>query len=114
AVEKHLEYTKGFWGMIAAGYRLSDLLGKNNPQTDALRFIENIVGPVQSLLWGHLSVDDFEQYTQHINFRMPSNILTACVAEARQLFNYWNQLVMGQQLVLEWTLPINQELKISI
>ncbi|MCE7053882.1 hypothetical protein LZF95_04265 [Algoriphagus sp. AGSA1] len=40
AVEKKLKYEKGFWGMQAQGYRFNRLFGKDNPQSNELRFIE--------------------------------------------------------------------------
>lgn len=48
-VEKNLQYSKGFWGMLSQGHSFKEQIGKDNPQTNELRFIEQIVGPVQSV-----------------------------------------------------------------
>jgi hypothetical protein len=48
-VERNLKYTKGFWGMLSLGHSFKELFGKDNPQTTELRFIAQIVGPIQSI-----------------------------------------------------------------
>src|SRR4051812_47000069 len=48
AVEKNLQYTNGFWGMLSQGYSFKQLFGKENPLTTDLRFVEQLVGPIQS------------------------------------------------------------------
>ena len=111
AVEKNLGYTNGFWGMLSQGYTLSALFGKDNPQTEELRFIEKIVGPVQSVYSGHTPKEDFQNYTAHLDFTMTANVLSACLTEIRTIIENWEQLVVGQQLILVFTLKIANEQK---
>ena len=104
AVENNLEYKKGFWGMLSQGYTFSELFGKNNPQTEELRFIEQVVGPIQSVYSGHILKQDFEQYIKHLNFTMTENILERCLADIRAIIEKWEQLAVEQQLILEFNL----------
>ena len=110
-VEKNLGYTNGFWGMLSHGYTFSALFGKDNPQTEELRFIEQIVGPVQSAYSGHIPKKDFEQYISHLNITLSESVLSTCLTEIRTIIEHWEQLVVGQQLILEFTLKIANEQK---
>lgn len=101
-VEKNLGYSTGFWGMLAKGYSFGELLGKDNPLTAELRFIEQLVGPVQSVFSGNIPKEKFGMFIQHIDFKMPENMLDNCLTEIDTLMKQWQQLAIGQQLVLEW------------
>lgn len=103
-VEKNLAYSKGFWGMLSQGHTFNELLGKENPLTVELRFIEQIVGPVQSVHWGHIPKENFEQSIRHLNFTVSENILNSCLTEIKTIIESWGQLQAGQQLTLEWKL----------
>jgi len=104
-VEKNLEYSKGFWGMLSKGHSFNELFGKDNPQTTELRFIEQIVGPVQSVYWGHIPKHNFGQFTAHLNFTMRDDILNTCIAEIEAIMEDWKQLPTGHTLTLDWKLP---------
>ena len=102
AVEKILNYPNGFWGMLAQGYSFNELFGKSNPMISGLRFIEKIVGPVQSVYSGHIPIEDFNQYISHLNFTINENDLTSCLAEIKTILNAWEQLPIGEKLTLEF------------
>jgi hypothetical protein len=104
AVEKNLQYTKGFWGMLSLGHSFKELFGKDNPQTTELRFIEQIVGPIQSVYWGHINKQNFEEHIRHLDFTMTENILTSCLTEINLIIENWRQLPVGKELTLEWNL----------
>lgn len=108
-VEKNLNYSKGFWGMLSQGYSFQSLFGKDNPQTAELRFIEQIVGPVQSAYWGHIHPTDFEQTISHLDFSISENLLHACLSEITAIIENWEQLPIGQQLIIEWKLTDSPE-----
>lgn len=101
-VEKNLQYSKGFWGLLSLGHSFKELFGKDNPQTTELRFIEQIVGPVQSVYWGHIPKQNFEEHISHLDFTVTENILTSCLTEINSIIENWQQLPVGQQLTLEW------------
>jgi hypothetical protein len=101
-VEKNLQYPRGFWGMLAQGHSFKELVGKENPQTTELRFIEQIVGPVQSAHWGHIPRQNFEEHIRHLDFTMTADILTSCLEEIDSIIENWRQLAVGKQLILEW------------
>jgi hypothetical protein len=101
-VEKNLQYSKGFWGMLSKGYALNELFGKDNPQTTELRFIEKIVGPVQSTYLGYIPRQHFEEFIKHLDFTMPESILNTCLTEIETTVKKWEQLSTGQRLTLEW------------
>jgi hypothetical protein len=103
-VEKNLKYVNGFWGMLSQGYSFNDLFGKDNPQTTELRFIEQIVGPVQSVHWGHLPQQNFEERVRHLDFKMTDTVLTSCLTEINSIIGNWQQLSIGQRLTLDWNL----------
>jgi hypothetical protein len=103
-VEKNLTYANGFWGMLSQGHSFKELFGKDNPQTTDLRFIEQIVGPVQSVYWGHIPQQNFNDYTRHLDFTLTETVLTSCLTEINSLLENWQQLPLGQQLTLEWNL----------
>ena len=102
AVEKILNYQNGFWGMLAQGYTFSELFGKNNPMTSGLRFIEQIVGLVQSVYSGHIPIKDYNQYISHLNFTIYENDLISCLSEVNTILNAWEVLPIGEQLTLEF------------
>ncbi len=101
-VEKELGYANGFWGMLAQGYSFPELFGKENSLTAELRFMEKIVGPVQSVFLGHIPPADFPIYIEHLNFDLEDHFLEDCLAELKQLTARWEQLATGQSLSLEW------------
>lgn len=102
SVEKNIEYKKGFWGMLSQGYSFNELFGKDNPQTEELRFIEQIVGPIQSVFSGHIPKADFDQYIGHLDFVIKESILDKCLADIRTIIEKWEQLAIGQQITLEF------------
>ena len=101
-LEKNLQYSKGFWGMLSQGHSFKELFGKDNPQSNELRFIEQIVGPVKSVYWGHIPKQNFEEYIRHLDFIMTDNILNSCLDEINSIMENWRQLSAGEQLMLEW------------
>lgn len=101
-VEKNLKYSKGFWGMLSLGHAFNALLGKNNPQTSELRFIEQIVGPVQSVYWGHLKKENFKEHILHLDFALSEEVLSSCLTEINAIMEDWRQLPVGQKLILLW------------
>lgn len=104
AVEKNLQYSKGFWGLLSSGHSFNELFGKENPLTRELRFIEQIVGPVQSIYYGHMRKEDFEQFVKHLNFKVPKTVLQASLNEVRIIMNNWEKLSWGETMRLEWKL----------
>ena len=101
-VEQALNYEKGFWGMLAAGYPAAALFGRDNPETEELRFIEKIVGPVQSTFAGNIPVSDFSYYIDYLNFPFPQETLERCLEQIGGIMADWRLLLPGQALRLEW------------
>ena len=101
-VEKNLGYSKGFWGMLSNGYAFNELFGKENPLTAELRFIEKVVGPVQSVFLGYIPTQHFPMYLSHLNFDFKEGLLETCIAEIKSILEEWEQLKFGQMLSLEW------------
>lgn len=104
AVEKHLKYNHGFWGMLSKGHTFDKLFGKDNPQTVELRFIEQIVGPIQSLYSGHIAKQLFARNIEHLNVEVSENVLNRCLFEIETIMDNWKNLSVGQELILEWHL----------
>lgn len=101
-VEKNLGYSKGFWGMLSNGYSFKELFGKENPLTTELRFIEKIVGPVQSVFLGYLRKQDFSIHLSHVDFNFNQKLLENCLAEIKSIVMEWDKLEFGNTLTLEW------------
>lgn len=102
-VEQSLNYDKGFWGMLAAGHSFSELAGKDNPMTDELRFIEKIVGPVQSVVSGHVALEAFPDYTAYLNSELAAKLPVAeVVAQINTLMQQWDSLSHGQSIALQF------------
>lgn len=97
-----LHYHEGFWGMLAAGYALNGLAGKQNADTEALRFIERIVGPVSMVCLGHINADAFAESVQHLDFTLPEGFLDQAVQRVRQLMDHWGKLPFEGIMVLQW------------
>jgi hypothetical protein len=70
-VEAELGTPDGFWGMLAQGYRIEQLVGKTNHLTEKLRTIECIVGGIQSVYSKHMDELFFRNYIQKINYDLP-------------------------------------------
>jgi hypothetical protein len=102
AVEKHLAYANGFWGMLSQGFSFGELFGKDNMQAKELRLIEEVVGPVQSVYWGHIRKEDFQQFIEHTGFDVPEGVLDACLGEIEGILRMWEPLSVGESLALEW------------
>ena len=107
--ERELNYPLGFWGMLAKGAAINELNGKTNPQTAELRFIEQLVGPVQSVYSGHIPEQLFEQFVAHLDFSIPANFLRDCLSALSSITAAWEALPLGGQLALDWTLPLANE-----
>lgn len=103
-VEKQLQFNKGFWGMLSIGHSLQELFGKENPLTPELRFIEQIVGPIQSVYAGHLPKQQFSQFINHLNFEISDLVLNNCLEEIATIQNHWRNLEIGKSITLTWTL----------
>ncbi|UBM59402.1 hypothetical protein LAG90_01860 [Marinilongibacter aquaticus] len=101
-VEKNLALSKGFWGLLAEGHAFKALFGKENQMTSELRFIEKIVGPVQSTFLGYIPKQDFARYIAYLGFKFPENILDDCLREIKDILKKWENLEMGNALELEW------------
>lgn len=106
-VEQHLEYSNGFWGMLAQGHTFNDLFGKDNPQTTELRYIEQIVGPIQSVHSAHVPKQDLDLYLKHLDFTIPELVLDSILTEIGTIIAHWKKLDAGHQLTLEWTVYHN-------
>lgn len=101
-VEKNLNYKNGFWGMLAQGHTFNELFGKENTRTVELRFIEKIVGPIQSTYLGQMPKRDFASSIEHLNYAFPEELLDKCLYDIESIYNKWLQLIEGQQLTLIW------------
>jgi hypothetical protein len=90
--------------MLSIGHSLQELFGKENPLTPELRFIEQIVGPIQSVYAGHLLKQQFSQFINHLNFEISDLILNNCLEEIATIQNHWRNLEIGKSITLTWTL----------
>ncbi|MCC6691624.1 MAG: hypothetical protein IT235_08840 [Bacteroidia bacterium] len=102
SVEKNLNCLNGFWGMLSQGHTFNELFGKNNPQTESLRFIEKIVGPIQSVYLGYIPKNNLTQHIEHLHYEITEDSLTTCLTEIKNIMDTWKRLTVGQQLTLEW------------
>ena len=103
-VEKNLKFRKGFWGMLAGGYRFDELFGKENKLTEELRFIEQIVGPVQSVYMGHFKKEQLPMLLSHLDIDMRDEMITACLSEIKLIEEDWARVEDGEILELEFWL----------
>lgn len=88
--------------MLSEGYSFNELLGKENKLTEELRFVETVVGPVQSIYLGYFKKDDSDTLTDHINFDISENVLDDCLTEIEAILEKWEDLPVGSNLNLEW------------
>ncbi|MFD0750265.1 hypothetical protein ACFQZS_08945 [Mucilaginibacter calamicampi] len=103
-VEQNLEYTDGFWGMLAQGYSFTQLAGKQNELTPGLRAIEKIVGPVQSVYMGFITIDQFDTYTSHLDVHTDIHWLKNCIESVENIYAEWEKLKPGEEFFLVWPL----------
>jgi len=101
-VEKRLNFEKGFWGMLNQGYRFKDLFGKENELTDELRFVEKIVGPIQSIFMGYFKKQDFAMLIKHVDIVVPEDALDDCLLEIQRIQEDWRNLAIGETMLLAW------------
>lgn len=102
AVEKELAYRNGFWGMLAQGYAFHELFGKENMLTTELRFIEKVVGPVQSAYLGQVPRGRFPSLLSYLDYEFGMERLDNCLNEIGRIMDEWGGLSFGQYLTLEW------------
>jgi len=102
-VEQELNYEKGFWGMIALGYKMSELTGKQNVLTEESRFIEKIVGPVQSIVSGHLPLQKFTEHTAYLDSALADALpVEEVVGQVNTLLKQWQGLAYSKSMVLNF------------
>ncbi len=79
------------------------LSGKTNELTEELRRVERIVGPMQSVFSGHLSMEMFEEHMKLINF-IPedADFVGNVTAKIAGLMEQWKYLAIGRSLELEF------------
>lgn len=104
ATESILQYNKGFWGMLAQGHSFSELVGKENTLTEELRFVERIVGPIQSVYLEYLPKQNFEESVKHLNFSISETDLMKILDRIKLILSDWQKLPINDQLTLEWTM----------
>ena len=103
AVEKTLHFADGFWGMLNKGYGFEELSGKENQLTVALRYIECIVGPVQSVAQGYMPADFFPTAIAYLEPEFDAIvILQECLLHIKQLQQSWQKLAYGETLILDF------------
>jgi hypothetical protein len=103
-VESTLNYVNGFWGMLAQGHSFGQLAGKENPITEDLRFIEKIVGPIQSVYLGYFDKQNFAEFIGHLNFIISETDLNNILKNIASRLTIWERLLVGDKMTLEWTL----------
>lgn len=102
-VEKELNYKNGFWGMLAQGYDFTELSGKENVMTEELRFIEQIVGPVQMMVSGHINSTYFKEVPEYLDTKLLENFsVEEVVDKIKECLLQWNKLSFGQSLSLQF------------
>jgi hypothetical protein len=101
-VEKELKRNNGFWGMIAMGHKLAALSGKDNELTAALRQIEKIVGAIQAVYSGHMSLVMFDECMQLVPFLPDAGFVTNVTNNIGTIMNEWKYLPIGKALELEF------------
>ena len=101
-VERKLNYEKGFWGMLAKGYKFEQLFGKENSLTEELRAVEQIVGPIQSVYMGHFKKEQINMLTNYLDVKISDDILDECLDEIKTLVDQWEQLPIGDRIELEF------------
>jgi hypothetical protein len=102
-VEKKLNAADGFWGMLNKGYGFEELSGKENQLTAALRHIECIIGPVQSVAQGFMAADFFPTAIAYLEPAFDATvILQESLLQIEQLQQSWKKLSFGESLLLEF------------
>lgn len=101
-VEKTLGFKSGFWGMLSQGHSFKELFVKDNPETGELRFVEQVVGPVQSVVSGHIPLCDFGKSIEHLDFKIPENNLGHILNEIRGIMDDWKRVEVGERFTLKW------------
>jgi hypothetical protein len=104
AVEKNLKYSNGFWGMLSHGYCFKEFFRKNNPLAKELRFIEQIVEPVQNTFLGYIPKEKFMLFVNHLDYEISESFLGSCISDVKDIIEKWELLSAGECLMLEWEL----------
>jgi hypothetical protein len=102
-VEQELHLKNGFWGMLAQGYRMEELKGRENELTEELRQIEVVVGGIQSMYWGHMPLSIFETNVAAIGFRLNARELTeATIPKIAALMDEWKYMPVASAITLRF------------
>lgn len=101
-VEKQLGFTEGFWGMVSKGFSFGELSGKHNPITEQLRFVEQVVGPIQSTYLGNISKEQFDFFITHLPVKISTAQLDEILSGINHLLAQWQQLMPGSTMKLHW------------
>lgn len=103
-VEKRLEFKNGFWGLLSQGYAFKELFGRENELTEELKFVEKVVGPIQSVYMGYFKKEDLSMLIHHIDIEVNIDKVDACLLELGDLTNKWKNMTLGDTLQLDWDL----------
>ena len=104
-VESELRLTDGFCGMVAQGYKMAELGGKENELTDTLREVEKVVGPVQAVYSGYMSR---EMFAENLKLAILPNISAEFIDDVlgaiEVIMQKWKYLPIGEPMELEFNL----------
>ena len=102
-VEKELDTSNGFWGMLSQGYELKELAGKTNPLTKNLRKIECIVGATQSVYSKNMTSEDFKNYIQTVDeISIEASFLEKVIPKIDEFMLKWKYAEVPASIHLEF------------
>jgi hypothetical protein len=77
------------------------MFGKTNELTEGFRYIECVVGGIQSLYWQHTTEADFWAYMQLADWTIPDeNFVKKVILKVKSTMDQWQYLPIGEWLEL--------------
>ena len=103
AVETQMSLTRGYWGSVASGAALngSDIRGPD------ILLAEKLAGPVQTLM--RIEASDTQFFSVLTNI-LPDSITSELASRIREhgrrLEGHWRGTPFGEEMQVEWTVPL--------
>lgn len=103
AVESEAGLRDGFWGSLASGVDLDDLLAESESSArPGLRLAESLVGPMQSVWHGRLDPEEYVARVAQRSSVVDREFVDRVLEHLRRLWGKWRGTPFHETLKLEW------------
>ncbi len=106
ALEAEAGMQDGFWGSLASGMDFDTLLAETqSPELRGIHLAESLVGPMQSVWKGQLSVDRYVETARRTAPFVDRSFVDGVLRRMRHLWGHWCGTPFHETMELTWPPP---------